>query len=168
MDRALAAAAVEDLLPIVWQHADFGPWNVYVAGDRIGVIDWEAARHGPAVADLLYFLMHWTSASARLDTDDARVRHVESLFCTGGLAPIGGALHPHLAEYMRNLDIAPSLLPFLLLYTFLEQAIDRAQRCITVEPGRAVTRDGNLYVDCVGAMGRHAEALFATEVARAA
>jgi hypothetical protein len=45
-------------LPVVWEHRDFGPWNVHADGGEIAVIDWEDAdRRGLAGLDLHYFLL---------------------------------------------------------------------------------------------------------------
>ena len=165
-------AATGDL-PIVWQHADFGPWNIYRDGDDVSVIDWEVARRGPALADLLYFVLHWSAAVRGCQSAHDRVRHFESLFCgTMPTDPIGRAVYGELLDYMRAVDVPARLFPHILLYTVAEQAIDRARRL--EQMGQPASRDAaaNEYVGEMDVLARHARPLFhgarTREVLRAA
>jgi hypothetical protein len=150
------------VLPIVWQHADFGPWNVYRDQDDVSVIDWEVARRGPALTDLLYFVTHWSAARATCATDAEHLDHFASLFC-GGIprGMLTHAIHAEIGEYMRRVDVPSSLFAFLLLYTFLEQALDCARRLATIQDMAAASRARNRYVGYVGVLARHADRLFA-------
>ena len=73
-------------LPIVWQHGDFGPWNVYRSGDDVTVIDWEVRQgpildpEGPPLCDLLYFVTYWSFAVRRLYGEAAEERGLRELF----------------------------------------------------------------------------------------
>ena len=148
-------------LPIVWQHADFGPWNIYREGAHVSVIDWEGARRGPALADLLYFVSHWGAAVRGCETGSDRVRHFESLFC--GQMPadtIGRAIYAELLDYMRAVDVPPALLPHVLLYLVVEQAMERGRRLEMT--GARASRDiaANEYIGKIDALARHADVLF--------
>jgi GT2 family glycosyltransferase len=150
-------------LPLVWQHTDFGPWNVYRDAEQISVIDWEVGRRGPAMIDFLYFATHWSRALASRTTPAQRLRHFEELFLTSvPTGPMGYAIHRELGEYMRRLGVEPVLFPFILVYMLLEQAIERAERV-----GRLGTdappRVDNVYCDYLAAVARHADRLFSEQ-----
>jgi aminoglycoside phosphotransferase (APT) family kinase protein len=155
-------------MPVVWQHTDFGPWNVYRDGDRISVIDWEVARRGPGLADLLYFATHWSTAVASRTEADERFRHFESLFFDPNESALSAAIHQGLREYMQRAGITAPLLPHLLVYMVLEQALDRAGRFVTMEDAAASSREGNRYIGYLGVLARRAEQLFPAEVPCAA
>jgi aminoglycoside phosphotransferase (APT) family kinase protein len=52
-------AAVGDL-PVVFEHGDFAPWNLFIdERDGLGVLDWESSRsEGLPGLDILYFLTY--------------------------------------------------------------------------------------------------------------
>jgi aminoglycoside phosphotransferase (APT) family kinase protein len=146
-------------MPLAWQHTDFGPWNVYRDGQTIRVIDWEVARIGPAVVDLLYFAMHWGAAAARRNTHAEQVQHFSALFCRQNASDlVSRTIRDEVAGYMRRMDIDWSLLPALLAYTVLEQAIDLVRRR-TATGAAAHDRASNPYVDYLAAMAGETEAL---------
>src|SRR5581483_8935117 len=65
--RARARALSGRVLPIVWLHNDFGPWNVFRDQEQLTVLDWEWGQDaGPALCDLLYFVTHWAQVAHRL------------------------------------------------------------------------------------------------------
>ena len=161
---AAMAGAVKSVanarLPIVWQHGDFGPWNVYRNGDVISVIDWEGGRRGPALADLLYFVTHWSRAVAARETREQRLRHFEEMFLSSvPTGPAAYAIHREVSEYMRRLDVPPSLYVFILAYMLIEQAIERADRLTQLGKADALRSD-NMYCDYIAAMAHRAERLF--------
>jgi aminoglycoside phosphotransferase (APT) family kinase protein len=156
------------LLPVVWQHTDFGPWNVYRDGNHLSVIDWEAARRGPPLVDLLYFAAHWSTTVAAPATEEWDA-HFASLFCdprANGM--LVGAIHREIAEYMRRLHIPSSLFGFLLVYTVLEQALDRARRFAAFECADATEHADNRYVRYLRVLAQHAGTLFPEELPHAA
>lgn len=159
MKRALPNVA-NDALPVVWQHTDFGPWNVYRNGDAIGVIDWEVGRRGPALVDLLYFVTHWSRAIAARTTSAERVHHFEEMFLSS--VPTGRAafaIHREVSEYMRRLAMPPSLYVFILVYMLIEQALERANRLTRLGRGNSLRKD-NVYCDYIAAVAKRAERLF--------
>lgn len=148
------------LLPLVWQHTDFGPWNVYRDGQTISVIDWEVGRRGPALIDLLYFATHWSRALAGRKTVAQRVRHFEELFLASvPKGSTGYAIHRRVGEYMQALGIAPCLFPFILVYMLIEQAIERAERLGRLGSDAGARAD-NMYCDYLAAVARHTGRLF--------
>lgn len=152
------------LLPIVWQHGDFGPPNVYLDRSHVSVIDWETARRGPALADLLYFVTDWSAAAAGRASDTERLEHFESLFCAGSPADaLTRAVHGEIAEYMRRVGLPASLFGFLLVYPFLEKALERARRLAKLGRPDAARRAGNRFVAYVGVLAQYAHRLFGEE-----
>jgi GT2 family glycosyltransferase/aminoglycoside phosphotransferase (APT) family kinase protein len=151
----------EATVPIAWQHADFCPPNVYLNRSQVSVIDWETARRGPAVVDLLSFITYWGAAIAGCMTDTQRVEHFEALLCAPALAsPFVQAVHAEIADYMRRLNVPRWLLPFLLVYTFLEKALEEPRRRARLEGSGASDRTGNLEAAYVESLARHADSLF--------
>lgn len=154
-------------LPIVWQHADFCPPNVYLDGRTVFVIDWETARHGPALADLLVFITYWAAMVNGHVSDAACLAHFERLLF-GSPTPLSAAVRGEIAGYMRELDLAPSLFPFLSLYTFVERALARPRRMPHIARAHAATRAENVEVGYVALFARHVERLMERELLRAA
>ncbi|MBI4845693.1 MAG: methyltransferase domain-containing protein [Candidatus Omnitrophica bacterium] len=46
-------------MPLVLQHRDLGPSNIFVKNNRIMVLDWEVSRIGSPFYDLYFFLSHY-------------------------------------------------------------------------------------------------------------
>ena len=56
--RSLLASRWGRSVPVGLSHGDFAPWNVFVRGSRVGVLDWEAAdRRGLPFWDLWHFVV---------------------------------------------------------------------------------------------------------------
>jgi hypothetical protein len=153
-----AASAVDIRLPIVGQHRDFRPVNILrQETGRIGVVDWEGYRAGPAFCDLFHFLVQWHQGARRLN-GEAAVSGIEQLLFNPIEDPIGHAIHEVAAEYLRDLQLQGSAVPLLILYTFLELAI-RAGEQQQREGGMAL-RHENENVDYLGVLASHREELF--------
>jgi aminoglycoside phosphotransferase (APT) family kinase protein len=106
--------------PIVWQHRDFTPWNVLRnSGGHLSVLDWEGARPGPALFDLLHFVSHWDEMEADAVTPEERLR----AFVRG--AP---ASRREIARYCERLGIDPRFVPLLMVYTRVEIALRSPSR----------------------------------------
>jgi len=116
-------------LPIVLRHMDLGPWNVLIEGDRVHVIDWEVARDGPAMTDLVYAAFHWSLAAPGRATEPNGRRHLRWLFAeTPADDPDWSSIHAALRRYGRALRVDPRLVPSLVVLTFVDQALDRFDR----------------------------------------
>jgi len=116
-------------LPIVLRHMDLGPWNVLIEGDRIHVIDWEVARDGPAMTDLVYASLHWSLAAHGRAAEPELRRHLRRLFAgTDADDPDWSSIHAALRRYGRALGVDPRLVPSLVVLTFVDQALDRFDR----------------------------------------
>jgi hypothetical protein len=105
---------------------------VHRAGDRITVIDWElgpddTARRGPALVDLIYFATEWHLRARRLKGRRAELRGFRELF----IEPTGAAARAAaevLADYVRRVEVDPRFVPLLVVLTWAERALDRADR----------------------------------------
>lgn len=162
--RARAGQLAGAALPIALLHNDLGPWNIYRAGARLTVIDWEMGaeadpnRYGPGLCDLVYFVTHWSYV--------ARHRYGEAAELAGFAELVAGpppdaplrAARLALAEYMDALAIDARFQPLLLAYTWVHRALDRAERQSAL--GGAAARAGNRYVQYVGILAEHTETLF--------
>jgi hypothetical protein len=156
-------------LPIIWQHADFGPWNIYRSGSRLSVIDWELGRHGPALADLIFFAIHWSAEATGVVDSEEAAAHFETLFDAGGSAhPLAAPIDDAIATYMRALDLPGELLPLMLVYTVLERALLHATRFPAADATPAALRAGNRHVGYLDALARRTSRFFPAEAARAA
>jgi aminoglycoside phosphotransferase (APT) family kinase protein len=154
-------------VPIVWQHGDLCPPNVYRDRSDVAVIDWETARRGPALADLLSFVTYWAAAVAARHTKASRLDHFEMLFCAPAPATsLVRMVHAEVAEYTRRLEVSPSLFPFLLVYTFLEKALEEPRRRTRLTGLPDGDRRDSLEVGYVGVLAAHAGMLFDGLVSR--
>jgi len=131
--RARAADLLGLRLPIVWQHHDLHESNVYLTGPDAGygvtVIDWERARHGPALADLLYFVKYWYYTVRGLRGEAAQLHGFRQLYLDATPGERWGATgRAAIGRYLARLDIAPAFLPLLLTVSCAEHALDWAER----------------------------------------
>lgn len=111
-------------LPIVCQHRDFTPWNLLCGeGGNLRVIDWEGARPGPALCDLLHFATHWSELARRAFDDGARLQTLREVWITGRGGEAGEAARQALAEYCRVLRIDRRFVPLLLVAAWVELAL---------------------------------------------
>lgn len=157
-------------LPMVWQHSDFGPWNIYRAGREIRVIDWEGARMGPPLADLAYLSVHWTEGTTGHRTPAA---HLEPLLfaMTRARFPEDGtatAVAGVIDRYARQVGVAPALYPYLIVWTFATQATSRMRRLRAVAPDQPMDGEARRYCEYVRVLARYADLLFTREARHAA
>jgi len=159
--RALGATSI----PLVWQHNDFGPWNIYRAGCELTVIDWEFGhtrdrnRFGLALCDLLYFVIHWHYIARHLHSEAAQLHGFRELFIERN-GHDACAIHQVIAAYMTKLRIDPRCLPLLLVYTWVERALDHFNRQQLLGKIGIDARTGNRYIAYVDILASHMEWLF--------
>jgi hypothetical protein len=138
-------------LPIVWTHGDLTPRNMRWNGRHHAVVDWEVAREGPALVDLLYLLLHWRWGAARPFGADP-VSAFRRIFDDVDGHPAREAGR-QVRRYCSVLDIDPHLAPRVVLAMLAQQAVDRARRIR--ETGLNPRADRNVYIDLLHWAVRH-------------
>lgn len=127
-DRLLAAVRERSAtltgaaLPIVCQHRDFTPWNLLRGESGLRVIDWEGARPGPALCDLLHFSTHWSELALRAFDDRARLRVFQRVWIARAGGRPGEAVRREVASYCEALRLDRLFVPLLLTATWAELA----------------------------------------------
>jgi aminoglycoside phosphotransferase (APT) family kinase protein len=155
--RSYAATLGGTPFPIVWQHRDFKPNHVLRTGRSVAVIDWEGGRAGPALCDLIHFVVHW----------HAGVRGVSGF---SGLSALFFDVHPAddlsravndvIDVYSRALGIDDRVFPVLLLYTCVELVLRRAEQQRLQGQATEDRRAANRNFELVDVLARHADELF--------
>jgi phosphotransferase family enzyme len=117
-DRARAALAGLETLPLVCEHRDCSPWNVVMSADGPALLDWESAEpRGLPALDLVYFLA--TSAFRMEDSYGAgrtRQRYAELL--DPGTA-VGRVAADCFAAYSAAVGLDPATLARLRLLCWI-------------------------------------------------
>jgi hypothetical protein len=154
-------------LPIVWCHNDFNPWHVYLAGSRVSVIDWEfvgedvTARQGPALCDLVYFLVSWVYLARGLRGTKAESRGFAELFVVNsGGDPRSLAARRALRDYVIELDMHPGFAPLLTVFTWVDRAVDWHQRQVAAGASQAWALRANPFTRYVRLLGSGCDELF--------
>jgi hypothetical protein len=116
-------------LPVVWQHRDFSLSNLLRRGSTLSVLDWEGARPGPALCDLLHFVTLWNEVVHRAADDAERIRVFSNLFIDSDhTSRAVAAARDAIAVYLRQLHLDPRFVPLLLVYTWVELVLRRDEQ----------------------------------------
>jgi len=141
-------------IPKVWQHRDFNAWNLLVDAGEIRVFDWEGARRGLPLCDLIHLVTHW-SDMVRRHPPERRVEGFRELFLT---EPPGDRVQTGarkvIRRYMEALELPPNFLPIALVYTWVELSLRRRRQQIDGGMVTSDPREGNgllQYVACLAA-----------------
>lgn len=166
LDRAGALLGCP--LPIVWQHHDFGPRNVFRGGSELTVIDWEIGwgedvdPAGPALCDLIFFVTHWVFAARRLHDLAGWRRGLHDLLVEPDPSDeIIAAAHRALSEYMAMLHVDRRFLPLAVVYTWIEQALRRFDGLRYVSASETTKRTDHPFATYVSDLADHAEQFLA-------
>jgi hypothetical protein len=136
---ALAGA----VFPIVWQHRDFTPWNVLRGEDGLRVIDWEGARPGPALTDLLHFSTHWSELAHQASDEAARLRLFHEVWIARRGGEPGEAVRRAVAFYCEGLRLDRRFVPLLLVAAWVELALRRGRETPNPEAAYVATLSGS-------------------------
>jgi thiamine kinase-like enzyme len=168
--RSHANTLIGAELPLVWQHNDFAPWNLYRKGDHLTVIDWEFnrdwehTRAGPALCDLLYFVTYWNNITHHLYSLEAELAGMRTLFVEA--APrrqTTQAARQAIANYMAALKIDWRFLPLLLVYTWTERLVYSYGRAQKLAGEGSKSRTADKFANYIALFAAHAETLFAAQ-----
>lgn len=130
-------------LPTVWQHNDFGLWNLWLNHGRVHVIDWEGGRIGPALVDLLYLLTSWHDTARGAGSLDDKLHGFTELFLERGGRGRVSAAKASLGNYLSALGIPSRLVPLLLTLTWVNLALGRHARLARLSASRRHVRHDN-------------------------
>lgn len=152
--------------PIVWRHHDLNEWNVCCTNSVPGIIDWERARIGPALCDLLYLVTHWSIVARHLRSDEERGGDFRALFLVCGKSDDARVtlVWEVIARYMAHLRLDRRFFPLLLTVTWVEHALGHCERLRALHEAGAREEDSrasNQWIKYVGLIGDHVEDLFA-------
>jgi hypothetical protein len=136
-------------VPEVWVHWGFRDGNIFVDGDRVTVIDWEAAGRGPPLIDLLDVVLWW--AAAVCGTSEAAV--VDRVLL-GHTDPVSRTVSGAIDSYVERTHVDPRLVPALVVARCAIRAASRAEH-----DRRLNISATNPYVDVLHVLGRRHEAL---------
>ncbi len=157
-------------LPIVWQHGDFGPWNVYRRGNEVTVIDWEVRQgpildpDGPPLCDLLYFVTYWSFVARRLYGEAAERQGFRELFLEPDRTDvIIRAIWDSVEAYLARLSVDRRFVSPLLVYTWVKRALEELSRHRILDQFSAARRPGNQFVDWIGMLAAQSDQLFPGE-----
>ena len=152
--RARGTALRGVAVPIVWEHYDLGPWNVYRDDHRLCVIDWENSTPKLPLADLLYFVTHWSARARGIRSDAEQRRHFEELFCRPDHPdPYLAAAHRAIAAYTTRLALDQRTYPLILVRLWVLHAVGLAARARIAGGEAHASRAGNRFVQYVGLLG---------------
>jgi hypothetical protein len=170
MVRAHVRSLQDVPLPVVWQHGDFGPWNVYRRGNDVTVIDWEVRQgpildpEGPPLCDLLYFVTYWSFAARRLYGETAEERGLRELFLEPDRKDaIISAIWDAIEAYLARLAVDRRFVSPLLVYTWVKRALEELGRHRILDQFSAAPRTGNQFVDWIGMLAARSDQLFPAE-----
>jgi aminoglycoside phosphotransferase (APT) family kinase protein len=149
-------------LPIVLRKPDFFGSNVIRCGDEVSVVDWESPHLGPALCDLLRFVVPWSDVVSGGRGDRSYDNFRKLFLPERGTDAVSDAVHEAIARYLSRLSMDRRLFPVLLVYTWVDRALHHfeKQRLQGERPSDA--RAGNRHVDRVAVLADHTEQLFAS------
>ncbi len=115
-------------LPLVCEHRDFSPWNVFIDPEGgVAVLDWESAElQGLPVLDLIYFL---TYLAFEFDRAPHKRSHRESYRASFDAATFTGQVHHEcIRRYLDQTGVAPAAIPALRALVWLIHSRSEYQR----------------------------------------
>lgn len=142
-------------LPLVGQHCDLNPGNIYSFSSKVSVIDWASGfTLGLPLIDAFYFVDTWLSEVFHGDDNVAHLQRFRKVFC---LRNIDEYVERRIAScfvvYIDNLKFHPGFFPILLVHTWISHALYKFER------GKK-DRSNNIFSLYVNELGRNVENLF--------
>jgi hypothetical protein len=166
--RQYAERLIGSVLPQILVHWNFSMSHIFRSGRLVTVVDWEGVVPGPALLDLLFFIVRWTYAVRKLHDDDAEVRGFLDLFCdTKQSDTIFAAVHQAISQYIARLGIDRRFLPLILVVMCVVRALGRFNRRERDNESHENARAGNLYVRYISVLSVNADQLLSTDTAAA-
>ena len=122
-------------LPLVCEHRDFSPWNLFVLpGRRLAVFDWESSEpEGLPLLDLIYFLTYLASALQGENPADV----IRAWHAAHDRQSLQGAVHHEcLVRYVGGLRLDTGMVPALSLLTWMIHSRSEYRRMVADAGGQ--------------------------------
>jgi hypothetical protein len=128
-------------IPLVSQHFDFAPCNVFIDRPSATVLDWElsASRlrddHGLPLRDLLFMVSYWYFLVHRISGVDEEVAALSRLMSVEG--PFDRyrlAAHDAIRRYCVDVGVNPAFVPIAFAALWIERAMYHRERERAVDP----------------------------------
>jgi aminoglycoside phosphotransferase (APT) family kinase protein len=160
--RDYAASLEGIVVPVVWSHRDYAVWNLARDGDRLAVLDWEGARVGPPLCDMLHLATTWHMVAGRTDGAHAEVESFRRIFVEPDARDrASAAAMAAVRRYLERLALDERLVPMLALHHRLELAVRRADQRAAQGMRDRQPRSDNPWIGAVTLLAAHAPRLFA-------
>ena len=157
------AARLEGIaVPVVWSHRDYAVWNLARDGERLAVLDWEGARVGPPLCDMLHLVTTWRMVVGRTGGAHAEVESFRRIFVEPDARDrASAAAMGAVRRYLERLALDERLVPMLTLHHRLELVVRRADQRAAQGMRDRQTRADNPWIGAVTLLAAHAPRLFA-------
>jgi hypothetical protein len=140
-------------LPAVWEHGDFGPWNILRSRHRLGVLDWEDVRAGLPLRDLYGLLLAWgwlQSGRGRSRRQPGEV--MAALLIDEGTGPAAADARAAQARYLASFPVPEAWRLPLLGLTVVGGLARRVVRARELDAPQRVDPVAEAYGSCVSAL----------------
>jgi aminoglycoside phosphotransferase (APT) family kinase protein len=137
--RALAVLTERQML----LHGDFRADNLFFAGNRLKVVDFQLAAIGSGAADIAYLVSQGLPTGVRAGRDEALLREYLTRLAENG---VGDYSFDDAWRHYRSAAAYLMVLPVLLLVTWDGLAVRSRELCLTLVDRAVAT------IDEIGAM----------------
>lgn len=161
--QAHSRALIGQRLPIVWLHWGLAARNIYRAGQRLTIVDWESGSPGPSLFDVLYFVLNWYFAVENCRRLESRVAAVARLFVDrdSSVTTTASIARAAIANYTRTLRIDSRFVAPMLAMMF----VFRASGHSTLPASNGLHRaSGRTYAAYLAVLAQHMDTLFAADL----
>jgi hypothetical protein len=161
--RAVVAQRCEraygSTIPLVSQHFDFAPCNVFIDQPALTVLDWELSASrlrddpGLPLRDLLFMVSYWYFLVHRVSGVNEELTALRRLVSLDG--PFDRyrlAAHDAIRRYCVDLDLVPAFVPVAFAALWVERATYHIERGRAVDPDRGPGTPVNTCVRYLGAI----------------
>jgi glycosyltransferase involved in cell wall biosynthesis/aminoglycoside phosphotransferase (APT) family kinase protein len=159
--RDYAASLEGIVVPVAWSHRDYAVWNLARDGDRLAVLDWEGARIGPPLCDMLHLATTWRMVVGHTVGAHAEVESFRRIFVEPDARDRAAAVAiAAVRRYLERLALDERLVPMLTLHHRLELVVRRADQRAAQGMRDRQPRSDNPWIGAVTLLAAHTARLF--------
>jgi hypothetical protein len=168
--RSASKALLGNPLPILWTHGDLNLRNTRRTSNGVGVYDWETAKEGLPVLDLLHFLEVWIHAGPvwrerGSRTTAAQIHRFDRVFVQAPLEdPYTAAAHDAISQYMSHLRLDRRLYPVLLVLHWVTRFVTWTKQRSDPDTDEIRQQMGARYQGYIRALAAGTEQIFSTRI----